>query len=98
MDAQRVNILHIAHLKTTKEQPNMILLTILILFPGETHGDTVVKGIPDHLILNLLPSLKALVDEHLLGVGERCRDETLQLTSTRGEPRAKATEGIGSTD
>ena len=73
----------------------LMKISIFFSFP---HSDTVIIGIPDNLVLDLFPSLQAFVDEHLLGVGERRCDKTLQLTATRGKSRAKATEGVRCTN
>ena len=35
-----------------------------------THSDTVVVGIADHLVLDLLPAFQGFVHQHLGGVGE----------------------------
>ena len=44
---------------------------------NSSYRDTVVVGIPDHLILDLLPALQALVDDDLCGVSERCFGQVL---------------------
>ena len=45
-----------------------------------TYRDTVVIGIPDDLIFDLLPALQALVDDDLCGVSERRFSQVLQLS------------------
>lgn len=57
-----------------------------------THSDTVVIGVPDDLVLNLLPALQRLVYQDLGGVSEGRRHQRDQLLAVVGESRAKAAE------
>ena len=50
-----------------------------------THRDTVAIGVSHHLILNLLPSFKGLVYQHLAGMGKSWGHKSRQLLFVRGK-------------
>lgn len=58
-----------------------------------TNRDTVVVGVPDHLILNLLPALERLVYQDLGGVSKGLGDKGGELLAVVGEARAQSSQG-----
>jgi hypothetical protein len=62
------------------------------------HGDTVVVGIADHLVFNLLPALERLLDKDLRGEGQGSSGHVSELFLVVGETGAETTQGIGSSD
>ena len=63
-----------------------------------TYRDTVIKRIPDNLVLHLLPSLQRLINQHLAGVRKRRRSQGDELFLVVGKPRAETTEGVSGTN
>mmetsp|Transcript_29981 Transcript_29981/g.86251 ORF Transcript_29981/g.86251 Transcript_29981/m.86251 type:complete len:481 (+) Transcript_29981:1945-3387(+) len=60
-----------------------------------TDRDAVIGGIAYHLVLKLLPSLQALVHDHLRAVDQGLVNQRSQLRLIGGEPAAQAAEGVG---
>ena len=60
--------------------------------------DTVVGGIPDDFILDLLPALERLLNQNLRGKSQGARRQVLQLLGVVGESGTQTTKGIGRTD
>ena len=60
--------------------------------------DAVVVAVTDDLVLDFLPALEALLDEHLGREGEGLAAELVQLLLVVAEATAEPTEGIGRTD
>ena len=60
--------------------------------------DAVVVAVTDDLVLNLLPALEALLDEHLRGEGEGLAAELIQLLLVVAEATAEPPESIGGAD
>ena len=71
MDAERVEVLHVAD------------------------GDAVVKPVAHHLVFYLLPSLEALLDEHLRREREGFLADALKLVVVVGKAGAESAQGIG---
>ena len=59
------------------------------------HRDAVVVGVPDHLVLDLLPALERLVNDHLAGVRERGLGQLRQLPVAVCEAGAETAQGVG---
>ena len=60
--------------------------------------DTIVPAIPHDLILNLLPALHALLDEHLRARGKRFPAKLAELLVVLRKPTAEPTERIRRAD
>ena len=63
-----------------------------------TYSDAVVVSVAHHFILHLLPSLKWLVDEELVGMGEGSGRQGEELLLVVGEARAQTSQSEGGPD
>jgi len=62
------------------------------------NGDTVVGGIADDFVLNLLPALEGLLNQNLGGKGQRARRQVAQLLGVGSKTGAETTKSVGGTD
>jgi hypothetical protein len=59
-----------------------------------THGYAVIKSVPDHLILDFLPSGEIFLDQNLGAVSERCGCSLAQFLRVQTYARTKPAKGI----
>ncbi|KAI6760251.1 hypothetical protein HG531_013452 [Fusarium graminearum] len=62
------------------------------------HGDTVVVGVTNDLVLKFLPALERLLDKDLRREGERSSGHVAELLLVVGETGTKTAESISSSD
>lgn len=72
-------------------------MCVLTLFTP-SYSDTVVVGVPDHLVLNLLPAFEGFVHQDLRGVCEGRRNQRNEFFSVVSEARAQTAERERRTD